>query len=108
MAVVNQTLLIDAGATFSIGFYYSGIDLTGYTAQAMFKAYPVTAASTSALTVTPTLDSVTNYVEMVLTPTQTGSLFAIPYNWALELTHATKGTIRFAEGYAIVSAEVVK
>jgi hypothetical protein len=106
VAVVNQTLNIDAGASYSIGFYYTNIDLTGYTAQAMFKVYPVTAGS--ALTVTPTIDVATGYVEMNLSATQTATLTSIAYKWGLELTHATKGTIRFAEGDCIVSAEVVK
>ena len=108
MAVVNQVLNIDAGASFSVGFYYTNIDLTGYTASAMFKLYPVTSSSTSVLTVTPTIDTSTNYIEMNLTATQTGTLTSAAYKWAMELTHATKGTIRFAEGDCIVTVEVVK
>jgi len=108
MAVLNQPLSIDAGASFSIGFYFTNIDLTGYTASAMFKVYPVTSASTSALTVTPTVDATTVYIEMNLTATQTATLTQPAYKYAIELTHATKGTIRFAEGDAIVSVEVVK
>jgi len=108
LAVVNQTLFIDAGASFSIGFYYTNIDLTGYTAQAMFKVYPVTSSSTSALTVTPTIDATTGYIELNLTATQTASLTAGVYKWGMELTHATKGVIRFADGYVIVAVEVVK
>lgn len=106
MAVINQTLNIDAGASFSLGFEYSNIDLTGYTAQAMFKVYPVTGGS--ALTVTPTIDVATGYIALNLTATQTASLTAPAYKWAMELTHATKGTIRFVEGDCLVSPEVVK
>lgn len=106
MAVVYQVLNIDAGASFSVGFYYTGIDLTGYTASAMFKVYPVTGNAT--LTVAPTIDIATNYIELNLTATQTSSLTSLAYKWGIELAHATKGTIRFAEGDCLVSAEVVK
>jgi hypothetical protein len=112
VAVINQNLLIDAGATFAVGYYYTNddgtkFDLTGYTASAMFKLYPLVSGATSALTVTPTIDVATGYVEMKLTAAQTATLTSPVYKWSMELT-SSSNVIRFVEGYALVSAEVVK
>jgi hypothetical protein len=104
-------LLVEAGATFTRQIAYTNPDgtvfnLSGYTAQLQVRE---TAKSpTAALTITPLIDVPTGVVSFTFTATQTATLTASKYVWAIELTHTDGTVIRFVEGDISVSPEVVR
>ena len=117
MALVTETLYIEAGATYPtadgpVQFFITNndgtvFDLTGYTAAGQIRK---TASAASAIvTFTPTIDTVLGSVSFTIPASSTSLLVDPPYVWAIELTKASNGTvIRLAEGHVAVSPEVVR
>lgn len=103
-------LYVEAGATFSREITYTNpdgsvFDLTGYTAALQVRE--TATSSTAKITKTPTIDVSTGKVSWTFTASETSSLTAEKYVYAIELTK--DGTVlRFVEGDITVSPEVVR
>jgi len=106
----NDTLYVDAGATFTRQYVYTNtdgsvFDLTGYTARAQVRTDYT--AATATIDTNPTIDVGTGTISLTFTATETGLLTNTQYVWALELTKSPT-VIRLVEGQVVVSLEVVK
>lgn len=107
----NYGLEIEAGATFSLEFEYKNddgtlFDFDGWTAKAQIRQTP---SSSSAVEITTAINAETSVITISLTATQTSSLTATNYVWAMELTEtATARVIRLVEGAVRVSPEIVR
>jgi|TARA_R110000744_G_scaffold32469_9_gene76005 hypothetical protein len=105
-------LYVEAGATFSRVITYTDssgvlVDLTGYTAELQVRE-KVTSA-TAILTKVPTLGGALGTISWTFTPTETATLTASKYAYALELTKTADSTVtRLVEGALTVSPEVVR
>lgn len=110
MAAV-YTLNIEAGATFNRQFEYKTktgelFDLTGYTALMHIRETP---QAELALAVIPTIDVATSTVSIEIDAYDTATLTQPTYVYAIRLTHSSGApVIRFIQGKAIVSPEVVR
>jgi hypothetical protein len=104
-------LYVEAGATFSRQVTYTNadgtvFDLTGYTAELQVRETATSATAT--LTVEPDITVETGVVSWTFTATETSTLTAAKYVYAIELTHTDGTVIRFIEGDLVVSPEVVR
>lgn len=104
---------VEAGATFNAySFQYlqddgvTPVDLTGWTGKLQVRE--TTTSSTVAIEVIPTLTPSTGMVDFTFSATQTSSLTASQYVYALELYSPTNVTVRLVEGKIFVSPEVVR
>ena len=106
----NDTLNVDAGATFTRQYVYTNtdgsvFDLTGYTARAQVRTDYT--AATATIDVNPSIDTATGTISLTFSASQTALLTNTQYVWAMELTKSPT-VIRLVEGQVIVSLEVVK
>jgi hypothetical protein len=104
-------LYVEAGATFSREITYTNpdgtvFDLTGYTAELQVRATATSA--TAMITKVPDIDIETGKISWTFSATETSTLTASKYVWAMELTHTDGTVIRFVEGDITVSPEVVR
>jgi carbohydrate-binding DOMON domain-containing protein len=106
----NYGLEIEAGATFSLELEYKNedgtlFDFTNWTAKAQIRQTP---SAASALEITTAINAATSVITISLTATQTSTLTAPNYVWAMELTKTDGTVIRLVEGAVRVSPEVVR
>jgi hypothetical protein len=104
-------LLVEAGATFTREITYTNpdgtvFDLTDYTAELQVRE--TVASSTAAITLNPSINVSTGVISWTFTATQTASLTADKYVWAIELEHTDGTVLRFVEGDITVKPEVVR
>jgi hypothetical protein len=102
---------VEAGASFSRSVTYTNddgtlFDLSDYTAELQVRQ-TVTSA-TKALTIIPTIDDETATISWAFTPTQTSTLTAPSYVYAMELTKDDGSVIRLIQGSLTISPEVVR
>lgn len=107
----NYSLRIDAGATYdAVQFRYleddkvTPVDLTGWDIRAQIREYPSAALK---LELNPEWDSATGLISLVISATDTGTLTADKYVWALEV-EKDGVVVRIVSGTVKVSAEVVR
>lgn len=104
-------LYVEAGATFTREITYTNedgslFDLTDYTAELQVR---LTASSaTAVITKAPAIDVETAVISWSFSATETSSLTASKYVYALELTHTNGNVIRLVEGDLTISPEVVR
>lgn len=117
MALYELNLNVDAGATYPAAdgpaqFFLTNDDgtvysLTGFTASMQIRK--TADAATVAVSVTPSINTVTGCVSFTIPASQTSTLTDGPYVWALELHGPSDNpVIRLAEGLVFVSPEVVR
>jgi hypothetical protein len=117
MALVTETLYVEAGATYPtadgpVQFFITNddgtvFDLSGYSAVGQIRKSA--SAASAVVTFTPSIDTVLGCVSFTISATSTALLVDPPYVWAIELTKASSGiVIRLAEGHVAVSPEVVR
>jgi hypothetical protein len=104
-------LYVEAGATFSRQITYTNpdgsvFDLTGYTAALQVRLTP--SSATAVLTKAPSINTTTGVISWTFTASETSTLLAPKYVYAIELTNTNGTVIRFVEGDITVSAEVVR
>jgi hypothetical protein len=102
---------VEAGASFSRSVTYTNrdgtlFDLSDYTAELQVRLTPQSA--TKALTIIPTIDVETATISWAFTPSQTSTLTASSYVYAMELTKDDGSVIRLIEGSLTISPEVVR
>lgn len=104
---------VEAGATFNAySFKYleddgvTPVDMTGWTGKLQVRETP--ASTAVALEVIPTITVPTGMIDFAFTATQTASLTASSYVYALELYGSNNLVVRLVEGKIFVSPEVVK
>lgn len=106
------TLYVEAGATYYREFVYTDpatdepFNLTGYTAHVQIRE--TVEASSVALSLTPTITPLEGLLVLEMSATQTASLTADKYVYALELHGPNSLVIRLLEGGVVVSPEVVR
>lgn len=107
-----ESLNIDAGATFALGFDVQNddgsiFDLTGYSAQLQIRETPTSA--TAVVTISGTVTPSTGHIATTIPAASTSLLVKDSYVYAVELTASGGEPVyRIAEGKVFVSAEVVK
>lgn len=108
----QESLNIDAGATYPLGFECLNDDdtvfpLTGYTAQLQIRT--TASASTAIVTVTGTIDTVSGIITTDIPAVKTALLTGTQYVYAVEITApGGEPVYRISEGNVYVSAEVVR
>jgi hypothetical protein len=105
-------LYVEAGATFSRVITYTDdngnlVDLTGHTAELQVRQ--TVKSETAILTQIPVLGGAAGTISWAFTPTETSTLTADKYVYALELTKTSdESVLRLVEGDLTVSPEVVR
>lgn len=105
-------LFAEAGATFSRVITYTDssgnlVDLTGHTAELQVR--PTVSSSTAILSKVPTLGGLEGTVAWSFSASETATLTAAKYVYAIELTKTADNTVtRLVEGALTVSPEVVR
>jgi hypothetical protein len=111
MAAIQLNLYVEAGATFERSLVYTNddgslFDLEDFTAQLQVRE--TVGSSTAKLTITPEIDVETATISWTFTATQTATLTAAQYVYAMELYGPDSLVIRLIEGAVVVSPEVVR
>lgn len=111
MTAIQLNLYVEAGATYNRSLVYTNddgtlVDLTDFTAELQVRETATSA--TAKLTVTPTINVVTATIAWEFTATQTSTLTAENYVYAMELFGPDDLVIRLIEGVVTVSPEVVR
>lgn len=111
MTAIQLNLYVEAGATFERSLVYTNddgslFDLTDFTAELQVRE--TVSSAEAALTVEPVLDPLTATISWEFTATQTSTLTAPNYVYAMELYGPDGYVIRLLEGVVTVSPEVVR
>jgi hypothetical protein len=111
MTAIQLNLYVEAGATFQRSLVYTNddgslFDLTGFTA--LLQVRETVKSTTVKLAVNPTIDVATATISWSFSASQTSTLTAPSYVYAMELTNSSGFVIRLLEGAVTVSPEVVR